>query len=462
MDTKLQQILLDISRDARIDNGDVDTATQLLLLAITKGLEVDRASIWMFADDNTQMQCHALVDQGKVQVATELRLHRTQFPTYFNALDQQRNIVAPDAHSHPQTAEFSEPYLTPLAIKAMLDTPVRHHGKMVGIICIEHRDIKHWTSDEVVFSGVMADIYSRALSAAERLRYQRELEILNTSLEQLISERTHELTQSLEQLQLTQHRLIEVEKMASLGRLVAGIAHEINTPLGVAVTANSHALSVLDKMAHDFASGTLTRMQFNDNNATLNSSIGMVGANLQRAVDLVNSFKQTASDPTSQPAEQIDLSLLIPKVVTSVQSMLLSCGVNVVLQLPASCLCYNYTSAVATIIRTTLENACQHAFNAEQTDKTITLHLTERNGHWHLTIADNGRGMTPQELERAFEPFYTSTRSGGSKGLGLTLVFNLVSRLLQGEISVYNDHGCTIALACPLRIALQPDHQTVA
>src|SRR5690606_27237895 len=150
---------------------------------------------------------------------------------------------------------------------------------------------KAWCDDEVIFAGFLADIYGRALSASERMRYQAELEQLNSSLEQIISQRTQELSQSQEQLQHTQHRLIEVEKMASLGRLVSGIAHEINTPLGVAVTANSHAQATLLELEQLFHSNQLTRQHFSQSGSTIKNSITMVNANLQRAVDLVNSFK---------------------------------------------------------------------------------------------------------------------------------------------------------------------------
>lgn len=451
MRTKLQDILARISKNADIDNGDLLSANSLILTGITEGLAVDRASVWFLSADHQVMQCSHLLDNGDL-ATSQLQLTRQQFPRYFQALDQERNIIAHDAHQHPQTSEFSESYLTPLGIKSMLDTPIRHHGAMVGIICIEHRQPKQWHLDEVVFAGFLADIYGRALSASERQRYQAELEQVNSSLEQIISQRTQELTQSLEQLQHTQHRLIEVEKMASLGRLVAGIAHEINTPLGVAVTANSHAEATLHQLEQLFQAGQLTRQQFSQSGAAIKNSIAMVNTNLQRTVDLVNSFKQTATASSDQRPETIMLSQFIPKVLASMASMLQQYQVEVVLQIPEQLQIDSFASALATILNRLLENACLHAFDSAK-PRQVVISASSTGYSWQLSVADNGRGMDQHELTRAFEPFFTTRRSQGAKGLGLTLVFNLVTHLLQGEVQLHNNNsGCTVTISGPLSL----------
>ena len=450
MRNELQQILNTISRNPVIDQGGLPAASQLILQGITQGLAIDRASIWLLSENKQQMHCGYLLDGSNYQTNPALTLQRQDYPLYFAALDQERNIVADDAHHHAQTAEFSEPYLTPLGINAMLDTPIRHHGVMVGIICIEHREQKQWQTDDIVFAGFLADIYGRAISASERNRYQHQLEQLNSSLEQVIEQRTQELSQSLTQLQRTQHRLIEMEKMASLGRLVAGIAHEINTPLGVAVTANSHAAATLSQLEKTFAANQLTRQQFLQSGSAIKSSIDMVNANLQRVVDLVNSFKQTAGAGTEQQVELIDLAQFLPRVIGSMQSLLAEHQVDISLQLKDNLQVRSYISPLSTIISRLIENACLHAF-AEHTQRHIVISATAQRHYWQLEVADNGRGMTEDELQRAFEPFFTSKRSAGAKGLGLTLVFNLVTHLLRGEISLHNqDAGCIVRITLPL------------
>uniref|UniRef100_A0A486XJ93 histidine kinase n=1 Tax=Rheinheimera sp. BAL341 TaxID=1708203 RepID=A0A486XJ93_9GAMM len=451
MRTKLQDILERISRNPDIDRGDLSSANSLILKGITEGLAVDRASVWHLSEDHQLMHCLFLLDE-EVLSEPDINLKRSDFPCYFQALDEQRNIVADDAHTHPQTHEFSEVYLSPLQISSMLDTPIRHHGLMVGIICIEHRYPKQWQTDEVVFAGFLADLYGRALSASERMRYQSELERLNSGLEHIISQRTEELTQSLEQLQQTQYRLIEVEKMASLGRLVAGIAHEINTPLGVAVTANSHAEAMLQQLEHLFQTGQLTRQHFSQRGVALKNSIEMVNANLQRAVELVNSFKQTAAQANDQKPEWLQLNQFIVNVVSSIKSLLTEHNVTVLLDIPVALTVQSYASPMATVVSRLLENACLHAFAGQQ-DRQIHIRASQTSYSWQLDITDNGRGMSQDELARAFEPFFTSRRSQGAKGLGLTLVFNLVTHLLQGKVTLQNAApGCIVRLQCPLTL----------
>lgn len=450
--THLQEILFQISRNPDVDKGDLIASSRLLLSSIIQGLGVDRASVWLLSDDRMQMHCMYLLDGDTHHCEPNMSLARSDFPRYFAALDEERNIIASDAHQHPQTNELSSCYLTPWQIYSMLDTPIHHHGTMVGIICIEHHQAKLWVSDEIIFASFLADIYGRALSASERVRYQNELEQLNTELEQIVNQRTLELTQSLAQLQHTQHRLIEVEKMASLGRLVAGIAHEINTPLGIAVTANSHAEATLLELEKLFQSNQLTRQQFAHNGNAIKSCIAMVNANLQRTVDLVNSFKQTAAASSDQKAENLQLNQFIPEVLSSIESVLKQHQVEVQIHIPDTMRVQSFASPLALILTRLIENACIHAFNTEQ-KRQIIIRTSQNNQYWQLEVCDNGRGMDKHELARAFEPFFTTRRSAGAKGLGLTLVFNLVSHLLQGDVSLHNaDTGCVVTLNCPLQL----------
>src|SRR5690606_22353042 len=196
------------------------------------------------------------------------------------------------------------------------------------------------------------------------MRYQAELEQLNSSLEQIISQRTQELSQSLEQLQHTQHRLIEVEKMASLGRLVSGIAHEINTPLGVAVTANSHAQATLLELEQLFHSNQLTRQHFSQSGSPIKNSITMVNANLQRSVDFVNSLKQTAAPGTEQQPAWLQLNRLSPQVLTSMTSVLEQHQVQIELKLPPDIEVQSLASPLATVLTRLVANACIHPFDA--------------------------------------------------------------------------------------------------
>ena len=156
--TTLQHILSQISRNPDIDKGDLMASNRVILSGINQALGTDRASVWLLSDDHSQMHCTYQLDCDTHLAEPDITLTRQNFPRYFAALDDERNIVAEDAHTHPYTSEFSASYLAPLKICSMLDTPIRHHGEMVGIICIEHREVKAWRDDEVIFAGFLADI----------------------------------------------------------------------------------------------------------------------------------------------------------------------------------------------------------------------------------------------------------------------------------------------------------------
>ena len=234
MKETLELILLRVSQSADIDKGELDVASRLIINSVCEGLQITRAGIWLYDEMQTLVQCTLLIDKGNDLDHESLVLTRKDFPHYFEALDSERTIAAHDALTDVATFEFAEVYLTPLGISSMLDVPIRHRGKMIGIICCEHQGkAREWHADEVVFAASLADLYGRAVSANERADYEQRLIEANQTLEQKVIDRTAEL-------EAAQEKLVESEKMAALGNLVAGIAHEVNTPLGIALTSVSN------------------------------------------------------------------------------------------------------------------------------------------------------------------------------------------------------------------------------
>ncbi|CAM3731298.1 ATP-binding protein [Rheinheimera salexigens] len=449
MNKSLQQILLDISLDPKIDQGNLHTAGQLILTTLKQQLQVDSLSIWLHNAKGNQIDCLCLFDLNLFETPSSLSLHSQDFPLYFNALNNLQSPAIFDPSTNQPTSELYQHYFKPLGLGTIVEAPVRNHGKAVGIIRIEHQQAKHWTDAEIMFITVFADILGRAINAAERLDYQQQLTQFNSQLEQKVLQRTKKLTQSLAELKNAQHKMIEVEKMASLGRMVAGISHEINTPLGIAVTANSHAQATLAELEALYLSGQLTKSLFSQRGEAMKSSIHLVTNNLQRTVDLVESIKQTALEPSASAPVWLKLDPFISQVIASLAYEIASCQLQVVVDIPPGAQIQTHSSALATILRQLIENTCLHAFT-EQTNRTLHLSIALHDAVWCLTLSDNGHGMTEKHLSRAFEPFFTSNRSGGSKGLGLTLVFNLVTQILQGQIQLDSiDNGFRVHITCP-------------
>ncbi|WP_416307601.1 ATP-binding protein [Neptunicella sp. SCSIO 80796] len=448
----LEDILLDVSRSSLIDAGDLNAAAELIVSSTMAGLNIQRAGIWLFDQENDGIRCRLLIDNHHQLKQDGLVLKRADFPDYFAALDTDRKIVADNAQTDPHTIEFAESYLKPLNITSMLDCPIRHRGEMIGILCAENiGTAKTWDEDEQHFCASVADLFGRAISAHERNQYERKLRKSNQELEKKVSQRTESLSNSLNDLKAMQQNLIESEKMAALGRLVAGISHEVNTPIGVAVTGNSHCQYVLEKLRSEFEHNTLTRTRMLNLLNELSETMELIHSNIHRAASLIHNFKQTAVDQNVVEIVDFELRSYIEVVLSSLNPILKPRAVNIDYQAGENISMRSYPGAIAQIMTNLVNNACTHAFDGDENNK-ITLSLVSDNTQVKLQFADNGCGMDKQTLLHIFEPFFTTNRSGGGSGLGMAIIFNLVKSRLKGDINVKSTprKGTVITLALPL------------
>lgn len=447
-------ILHQISKSTVIDNGDLNAANFLILNSAIEGLRVSRASIWLLSDDRHTMECRLLIDAANSRPNT-LALCREDYPIYFAALDQDQAIMAHDACSDELTRELSDIYLQPLGITSMLDVPVHHRGIMTGIICCEHQGPPRiWSEKEVAFLSALANLYGRALGAEQRNNYERQLQQSNEQLEEKVKERTQWLEDALRNLTRTQAKLIESEKLASVGRMVAGLAHEINTPLGIAVTSSSHCESEVTRLQNLYKRGELEETEFKQILLSLNEGITLVSHNLNRAATLVQNFKLTGSIQTSSEEEEFELYDCLQIIIKSLQPLLkqhrLSC--HCTSEQPVH-LC-SYPGALAQIITNLVTNSIHHGFG-DMEQGEINLHVAVQEDQVHLSYSDNGAGIAPDIQDKIFEPFFTTARKTGGSGLGLSIVYNLVTQKLRGKINVESQpgKGARFIITFPISVA---------
>ena len=437
MNTELENILFKVSQSPFIDEGDLDRAARLILDSIVDGLGVKRTGIWLMGEDNESIVCRLLIDVHNNTEVEDIVLTRADFPNYFKALDSERAIRVHDALTDPVTAEFIESYLTPLGIGSMLDTPIRHHGKMVGIICSEGTERnRNWTDDEATFSGVLSDLYGRAVSAYERLKLEDALRDANAELERKVEERTETLNQTLEALKATQEHLIESEKMAALGGLVSGVAHEVNTPLGVAITSLSHIKGEVHTLRKAYETGSLDENSFVRFLSEFDDAHLIALSNLERAAKLVSDFKKTAVDQSSSILEQVNLKSTVDSVITSLNPIYKPKNVSIIATVPEDLSLQTYTGTIDQILTNLISNSCTHGFRSSNADNDIYLSAMLVGEQVVMDYRDNGVGMDPEICRRVFEPFYTTNRANGGSGLGMSITYNLVTQKLGGEIKV--------------------------
>lgn len=451
MTRSLYDILLDVSKSSMIDDGDLQAAGLLILTAAIHGLHINRAGIWLLTEDKQAICGKMLIDGDECKLDTDLCLLRRDFPRYFNSLDSERAVVANDAMHDESTSEFRESYLTPFGITSMLDAPIRHHGNMWGIICCEHQgDVREWSNEEIAFVSALADTYGRAISASQRNDYERQLQDINQQLEQQIDQRTSVLQDALRNLNHTQAKLIESEKLASLGRLVSGLAHEINTPLGIAVTSASHCANELRQVQKLYRDEALNEEEFAQFLAGIDDGLNLINNNLGRAATLVQNFKLSGAIHTANEEELFELRACINLTVQSLQPLLKQHQVTCELAPSAEININSYPGAIAQIITNLITNSIHHAF-ADTTDKKICIQFKESSDHVVLHYTDNGCGIANEIRAKIFEPFFTTARRTGGSGLGLSIVYNLVTQKLKGEIAISEDQsqGASFEIVLP-------------
>lgn len=266
-----------------------------------------------------------------------------------------------------------------------------------------------------------------------RKRAEEKITVLNHELGQTVSE----LQNSLQMLQETQHQLIQSEKMAALGGLVAGVAHEINTPVGISVTAASLLDEKTKECAALFETQKMKRSDLENYLKLAQESSGMILSNLRRASDLINSFKQVAVDQTCEQPGVFNLRECIDNIVMTMRPTLRKTSHSVQVQCPENLELASYPGAIGQAISNLIINSLVHGFEAMK-NGVISIDVHEQGNEVEICYHDNGKGIPEQHLEHVFEPFFTTKRNHGGTGLGLHILYNLVTQTLDGRISCEN------------------------
>ncbi|MBX3011372.1 MAG: PAS domain-containing protein [Caldilineaceae bacterium] len=345
---------------------------------------------------------------------------------------------------------------------SFLLTPLMAGGRLLGVLAMRCDPAAHFTQREEhlflqVASMLATNIQSRRLFA----QMQAALEE-NTSLYQAAREHNHELQNALEQLHNAQAQLIAVEKMASLGRLVAGLAHEINTPIGIAVTAASIWEDRSKELWQLYRNGQMKRADFEEFFQMLTESGQLITNNLQRAADLIYSFKQVAVDQSSEAVRAINLKHYLQEVVTSLRPELKRTKLQVAVSGDDTLVLQSYPGALSQIMTNLIMNSVTHAY-APDTVGHLTIQVARQGDNARLTYADDGKGISPEDQDKLFEPFFTTRRGQGGSGLGLHIVYNLVTQKLDGTIHVQSQVGAgtTFTLTLPLSSGTEDSGQRI-
>ncbi|NUP09711.1 MAG: hypothetical protein HOW73_27005 [Polyangiaceae bacterium] len=252
-----------------------------------------------------------------------------------------------------------------------------------------------------------------------------------------------ELRASLKKLKETQEELIRKERLATVGLLVSGVAHEVNTPLGVAVTALSVVTDELRTLGERFENSSLTKKELRHFLTRATQASAMVSANLERAATQVTNFKRVSIDQVTEEHREVDVGEQIRQTVASLKPVIRQGGLQVALSTEGDLVTQTHPGAITQIITNFVTNSIAHGRPRDQSGVvkvTIGTRRTSR-GTVLVTYADDGQGMTPEVRAQAFQPFFTTARGGGGTGLGLHIVHSLVNDVLRGTIKLHTEAG---------------------
>lgn len=306
---------------------------------------------------------------------------------------------------------------------------------------------------DVVFSDTQFNEFNELanhfLKSTDEIQ-ERELEIttLNANLESIVETRTFELTEKNDELKAliteledTQSLLIESEKLASFSRLIAGIAHEINTPVGVCITMSSYLLESSKNLNKAFEGNQLTKGQFKDYIEKLLEISDLLLENLLKAGDLITSFKKASNNNFTYDLCEYNLHDLANNLLKSIETQLKDKHYEILIDIPKDFMLISYPSAMSQILTNLISNAIDHGFRDRDYGQIRINAGHNIAGHIELTVTDDGHGIADDKKQNIFEPFYTTNRDKGGMGLGLSIIHNLVINKLHGSIDIESIAG---------------------
>jgi two-component system NtrC family sensor kinase len=458
------QVLLELASASTLDHSQLEHLSLTLCQTACQVLQLDQASFWQWSADGEQLHCLLRCDASGTTLATGPDVARQQLAALFDYLNSGEMVVAHAAAQHLYTWRWSELALAEQNICAVLFVPVRLNDQTIAVLSFEQlAHQRNWQRNELQHAHQLALLASRALAQHQQRFYQQQIATLNTQLQQqneALETRVVERTQALQQ---TNQKLIQAEKLAALGFLVAGFAHKLNTPLGSILTAASTFTDHTQLLAADLAAGAVKKSQLEQFCQDSLHVAEIIQRNAQRASDMIRDLRQLADSDHASFPERFKLNQLISPIIDRYLASENAKQIQIHNAIDPQLEIYSYRAAIELILTQLLHNSLSHAFRGSHRVGQIQLSCqSHADGHLQLIYRDNGVGIAPELHTRVFEPFYTTQFGQGHSGLGMYQVYSLVHGKLGGEIALHSEmgQGVEITLTLPPLSALLASQST--
>ncbi len=305
---------------------------------------------------------------------------------------------------------------------------------------------KSKSKDEV---GVLSDAFIQ-MSQNLKVSYEK-LEKYNRTLEQKVEERTQDLKEAFDELKKSQERLVESEKMASLGQLVAGVAHEINTPVGIGVTVSSHLGKAADTLTESYERQGLKKSELESFLREVKEDSELILKNLLHTADLIRSFKMVSADQISRERRTFSFRAYLDDIILSLEPKLKTRSCKIEIMCPDDLELDSYPGVFGQIVTNLVVNTLTHGYDGNEKAE-ISIAVSSEGNEIIILYKDQGKGIPEENMKKIFDPFFTTRRgTGENSGLGLHIVYNLIIQTFQGTITCdsVEGNGCTFAITIP-------------
>jgi two-component system autoinducer 2 sensor kinase/phosphatase LuxQ len=319
------------------------------------------------------------------------------------------------------------------------ETQTTPSGKVLWLR-VSKRPIINNNNDVIGIIGTYDDITELKTVQRKLLEIKEDLEIRVIQRTNALSKSHKQLTFTLDELEKAQEKLVESAKMAALVGLVSGVAHEINTPVGVAITGTSLSVDLISSIRQKLLEGRMTKEGLEKGFIKLTGNSEMILKNLSRASKLIDNFKLIAVDQSHDTTRKLKLAEFIRTIFNTLSSEMEKYNTNLTVDIDDSISIISFPEALTQIITNLTENSIKHAFLENQLNNISVSAKLDENNEVVIRFFDEGKGIDYAVKEHIFEPFYTTRRGDGNAGLGLSIVYNLCTQKLRGKIAMDSEY----------------------
>lgn len=428
--TKKLNALLD---HPSIDLGDIDSLAKESLNLLNSALHLSDASLWLATDQN-DVSCVYVERKEDTKVIENQFIKSEDYRVFLEQIHSKSYL----AYTHTNAMKGQWLKIPDYVYFQSYLVPVKLNQEIIGFILL--RQAPHRVKldqSSLQFAISIAFAIARTIKSAEMNHHLSAHTQQGLELQQSVQSQNENIKQLLKNLEQSQKYQVEMEKMEALGHLVNGVAHEVNTPLGVAITALSVMEEHINQLENAYNNQLLDENTFVDFLEGVRPAHKMTSSNLERAAQLVQQFKQTSVHEHHGDVDDINVLNVTNELIESIEPIYASYNVEFILEISENLNIRLNTGILEQILTNLINNSCIHGFELSKEDKNlIYIKAIESDKDIVLSYQDNGVGIEDSVASKVFTPFYTTNRLNGGTGLGLSIIYNLITHKLGGDIRV--------------------------